>query len=68
MADTLAWQVAGGMPQIVPLNDLAMAPRHALPDELADGQRLDRHLGNETGDDGVDLQTITPAVARMLDR
>jgi hypothetical protein len=65
VAETLSWDVAGGLDRIVPLSDLAITVRHAVLDELAYGQGLERKVGDTPGELG--FYGITQPVARMLD-
>jgi hypothetical protein len=62
LAHELSWEIAASLDGIIPLDALARTLRHAVLDEFATSQRLDR----DSGPDAV-FYTITPPVARMLD-
>ncbi|MGE7439280.1 helix-turn-helix transcriptional regulator [Kitasatospora sp. NPDC001175] len=65
VADELGWSVAANLDDIVPAHAMAVTIRHAILDELAYGQELDREIG------GTGIPTtfygITTPVAEMLD-
>jgi len=71
-ARALGWQVAAGLTQIVPITDLAITIRHAVLDEFASGQDLDRRIaaratnGDAARRDEATFYGIVPYVARML--
>ncbi|MBM7790201.1 helix-turn-helix transcriptional regulator [Tenggerimyces flavus] len=63
LADNLGWVVASGLDNIVPMTNLGITIRHALLDELATGQELDR----DTAGGSLPFYGIVNPVARMLD-
>jgi hypothetical protein len=63
VATELGWSAAISLDRIIPMPDLAITVRHAVLDELAIGQDLDR----ETGAENPFHYGITHQVARMLD-
>jgi len=66
LAEELGWGVAASVPKLVPTDALATTITHAVLDEFATGQKLDRKTGDGT-DDSAGFYGITPAIARMLD-
>lgn len=66
LAEDLSWAVATGIPTLIPVQDLATTVRHAVLDEFATSQDLDRKLGRPA-QDHVGFHGITHGVARMLD-
>ncbi len=68
VAENLGWYVAAGVQdgQIVPTSDLAITIRHAVLDELAEGQQLHQDVSEDSNDEAA-FYGITPPVIRMLD-
>jgi len=65
LAEKLGWDVAASMPKLVPIDALAVTIRHAVLDEFAAGQALDRSVGETP--ESASFYGIAPPVARMLD-
>ncbi|WP_018503850.1 hypothetical protein [Parafrankia discariae] len=66
LAENLSWTVAAGLSssQLIPLADLAITIRHAVLDEFATGQELDRQM--DPAREAI-FYGIAPAIARILD-
>lgn len=47
LAQDLGWEIAAGLDSLVPLDALARTVRHAVLDEFATGQQLDRDLDRD---------------------
>ncbi|MCD9146147.1 hypothetical protein LUZ16_29735, partial [Streptomyces albireticuli] len=65
VSDELAWEVAAGLKDILPVEGLAATLRHAVLDEFASGLELYRSLHSE--DEDPVFFGILHDVARMLD-
>jgi hypothetical protein len=64
-AAELGWSAAVSLDRVIPMSALAVTIRHAILDELAYGQKLDRATGSPTED--FTYYGITPQVAEMFD-
>jgi hypothetical protein len=75
IAEELGWEVAADIESLVPLNALAATIRHAVLDELATGQRLDRSIqgrelrvaGPAEAEPSCGFYGIAPSIVEMLD-
>lgn len=72
LADELSWTVAASLDRIIPTAALAITIRHAVLDELAFDQQLQRDLGRSAGSaeadpDDITAYTLGSQVTELLD-